>query len=70
MKTFLLIVRILLLIAFVAGIIMVMIAGTVAKAKKFPKEQMTEHYKARFKIWGYLVCAIAVAILMILSLFN
>ena len=70
MKTFLLIVRILLLIAFVAGIIMTMIAGVVADSKKFPKEQMREHYKIRFKIIGYLVCAIAVAILMILSLFN
>jgi len=69
MQTFLLILKILLLIGFLAGIIMYMIAGVVAEAKKFPKPEMTEHYKARFKVWGFLVCAIAIALLLILSLF-
>lgn len=70
MSVFLLILRIILLIAFVAGIIMVFIAAPVAKAKKFGNQNVENHYMTRFKIIGYLVCAIAIAVLAILSLFN
>lgn len=70
MDIFLLIIRILLLLGFLAGIIMYMISGVVAKAKKFQKEEMTNHYQTRFKVWGIMVSAIALGILMIMSLFN
>ena len=70
MHTFLLIIRILMLVGFVAGIVMVMIAGTVADAKKFPKKEMTAHYKTKFQVLGFMVCMISLVVLMILSLFN
>jgi len=70
MNIFLLIIRILLLLGVVAGIIMVAIAGVVTEAKKFKKQEQKNHYKARFKVIGFLVIAIALVLLMILSLFN
>lgn len=70
MDVFLLIIRILLLLGVLAGIIMYMISGAVAKAKKFQKEEMTNHYQTKFKVWAMLVIAISIGLLMIMSLFN
>lgn len=69
MQTFLLILRILLLIGFVAGIIISLISGTIAKAKKFQKENQTSYYQSKIKVIGYLVSGISLAVLMIISLF-
>ena len=70
MNIFLLIIRILLLLGFLAGIIMVAIANIVTEAKKFKKQEHKNHYKARFKVIGFLVSACALVLLMILSLIN
>lgn len=69
MHVFLLILRIVLIIAFITGIIMSFISGNVARAKKFPKESQTSYYQARFKVIGYLVSGIALAVLILIGLF-
>jgi len=69
MQIFLLIIRILLLIAFVVGIILMAISNAVAESKKFKKDEAKRHYATKFKLIGFLVCAISFLILLIMSLF-
>lgn len=63
-----LIVRIILLVVFFVGLIISLISGAVASAKKFNNETIEYHYKVKIKLIGIVVMAAAVALLMILSL--
>jgi len=68
MRVFVLIVRIVLLLGFLAGIILIMIAPTIAKTKKFKNEQHFNHYMVKLKLIGFVVCASAVALLLIVNM--
>ncbi|MBQ9790058.1 MAG: hypothetical protein IJW24_00500 [Clostridia bacterium] len=70
MHTFLLIVRIILLVIFVAGIVISMMSKTLAKAKKFGNQKLEDHYAVKTKLIGYIISAAAVAVLLLLSFAN
>ena len=67
MATFLLIVRILMLIAFIAGIVVSLVSGAIAKAKKFGNDKLEAHYAVKIKLLGYVISAVAVVVLLLLS---
>ena len=67
MATFLLIVRIIMLVAFVAGVIVSIISGLIAKAKKFGNDKLEAHYAVKIKLIGYIISAVAVVVLLLLS---
>ncbi len=70
MATFLLILRIILLVAFVAGLVVSMSSKAIAKAKKFGNQKVEDHYAVKVKLIGYIICGAAVAVLLLLSFAN
>ena len=68
MGVFMLILRIIMLVAFFVGLIISLISGAVASSKKFNNETLQNHYKVKIKLIGIIIMAAAVAVLMILSL--
>ena len=67
MAVFLLIVRILLLVVFVAGLIVSFMSGAIAKAKKTGNSKLEAHFAVKIKLIGYLIAAGAVVVLLLLS---
>jgi len=70
LHTFLLILRILMLVAFVGGIVVSLLSKTIASSKKFKKQSNQDHYAVKIKLIGYIISAAAVVVLLLLSFAN